>query len=209
MNTAAYAGALPALTADACASLPADRALDCLAGFYASEAQWTMAARELRFTHGLLPTQLTELRPSDAAPALFSRMARHWLVPNDGGSRTWHWAGERGLMAGLGGLCGGLVAMTGYIADIDTGWLQEQGLHLQLMPVAVLVGALLGAAFAARQRRKAPPRSFEAKVRHGLELGLWALVVHDLPYARQAQVGTTLCSRSIRWCAVAKPVQQP
>jgi hypothetical protein len=205
MNTAAYAGVLPALTADACASLPADRALDCLAGFYASEAQWTLAARELRITHGLQPKQLAELRPSDAAPALFSRMARHWLAP----SNSANWAGERGLMAGMGGLFGGLVAMSGYIADIDTGWLQEQGLHFQLMPVAVLVGALLGAAFATQQRRKAPPRSFEAKVRHGLELGLWALVVHDLPYARQAQVGTTVCSRSVRWCAVARPVQQP
>jgi hypothetical protein len=200
---------MPALTADMAGDLPADRVLDCLAGFYATEAQWALAARELQFNHGLLPTQVAHLRPTDAAPALFARLARHWLAPSNRPPHAMNWAGERWLMAGLGSLCGGLVAMSIFIADIDSAWLQENGLQLQLMPALILVGAFMGAALAARQRLKAPSRSFEAKVRHGLELGLWALVLHDVPYARQAQVATAVCSRSVRWCAVAKPLARP
>lgn len=201
--------AMPALAEDMPASLPADRALDCLAGFYVSEALWALAARELQFNHGLLPTQLARLRPSDAAPALFARLARHWLRPANGPMSDWHWAAERWLMAGLGSLGGGLVAMSVFILDIDSGWLEERGLHLELMLAAVLLGALIGTALAARQRLKTPPRSFEAQVRHGLELGLWALVLHDVPFARQAKVATVVCSRSVRWCAVAMPVPRP
>ncbi len=197
-----------ALTADMAGSLPVDRALDCLAGFYVSEAQWSLAARELQISHGLLPRQLTQLRPSDAAPALFTRLARHWLRPAHMPTKALDWAGERWLMAGLGSLCGGLVAMSWFIADIDTGWLEEQGLHLQLMLAAVLLGGLSGFGLAARRRLKAPPRSFEAQVRHGLELGLWVLVLHDLPFASQTKLAASLCSRSVRWCAVALPIQR-
>lgn len=197
------------LAADMSASLPVDRALDCLAGFYVSEAQWALTARELQFSHGVLPAQLTQLRPTDAAPALFTRQARRWLSPASNPLRGWHWSGERWLMMGLGSLGGGLVAMCAFIADIDSGWLQEAGLHLPLMLAAVLIGALVGAAVATRQRLKLPPRSFEGQVRHGLEIGLWALVLHDLPFAAQAGVAVTVCSRSVRWCAVALPVQRP
>lgn len=209
MSAATFMATMPALTADMTDALPADPALDCLAGFYVSEAEWHLAARELQFTHDLQPAQLALLRPTDAAPALFSRLARHWLRPSRTPPRLWKWAGDRWLMGGLGALCGGFVAMGLFIADIDTGWLQTHQLHLPLMLLAVLVGALVGCGVAVRQRQKAPVRRFERQVRHGLELGLWALVLHDVPFASQAKVAAMVCSRSVRWCAVALPVDRP
>ncbi|ALT76432.1 hypothetical protein AT984_03625 [Paucibacter sp. KCTC 42545] len=191
-------------------SLPVDRALDCLAGFYLNEAEWTAAARELQFSHGLHSAQLTLLRPSDAAPGLFSRQSRHWLRPTRMQAQAWDWAADGWPMTGLGALVGGFLALGGILLDLNYSWLQDLGSSspLPLMLLAIGLGALVGAGLAARRRRRVPVRSFEAQVHHGLEQGLWVLVLHDVPYSRQAKAAELVCRRSVRWCAAALPVQQ-
>ncbi len=196
---------MPVLAADIAASLPVERALDCLAAFYANEADWQLAARALQIKQLLQPAQLTQLRPSDAAPAIFSKLSKQWQCRAKPAALDLNWADERWLLVGLGALCGGVVAMGLFIFDVSAGYLQEYDLHLPLMLVAVLGGGLFGSGLASLRRSKAPQRRFEAQVLRALELGLWALVLRDVPHERQAQVANLVCSRSVRWCAVAMP----
>ncbi len=179
--------------------LPPDCALSCIAAFYPGESAMRAAARSLLKHHGLKASQLVLMGPRDADPVRFARQTLRWNGRGLGGH------GDGSALPQLLAIASGLSVLVLAIG----WWALESGTPL----VAMVVGlAALGLSAALLGDRldwpwTDPPRTrrFEISVRRQLAQGVWALVVHRIPRARQPGVVALLRGASLRWCAVARP----
>lgn len=197
------------------AALPATRLLRCAAGFHRDERAARELAKGLRQDLGLSAAQITLLRPGDAQPGRYRLLARRWAPPPapaaDAGAPWQAWAA--GLVAVLGvGMPSLLLAASGLApaSAIDlplasAGW--AGALRMALLACALVFALVITLAFALTVMLAATPRPpgrrFDRALQRALRRGDWAVVVHDLPTALQADVATALRHNSRCWCAQA------
>lgn len=181
---------------------PVNRLMACMAGFFHQEAEALAAVQQLTQVHGLRRTQQVLLRPADASSWRFERGARQWAGSwqTDGRPpRAGHWR-----QAGLGLLLSTLL--------LAAWWLPEWRLPDDWFWSSLGAAALLGVgliAFGGPIWRKVPrPRRFDQRVRDQLAGGAWAVVVHGVPWDRQAGVVALLRGSSLTWCGEAAPAQR-
>lgn len=176
--------------------------LDGLAGFHASEVEALTTVHQLADPLGLQANQVVLLQPRDAAWHRFAHRARQW-------NRRPHGQGGTSIRSL------GLVAMlTALGAVLTTAALLEQNefvsfeIQLAAMAAAALFGAILAASLAVLLHRQQPQfKDFDLTVRHKLSQGSWVVLVHDLPWARQAGVVDVISRRSTGWIAVTSARQ--
>lgn len=204
-----------ALAAGLPAALPATRLLCCAAGFHRDERAARALAEGLRHDLGLSAAQITLLRPGDAAPGRYRKLARRWAPPlapaADAGMPGQAWAA--GLVAVLSVGMPSLLVAAGGLAParmvdsplVTAGW--AGGLGVALLACALIFALVFALAFALTITLAAtfrpPGRRFEQALQRALRRGDWAVVVHDLPAALQADVATALRHNSRCWCAQA------
>ncbi len=176
--------------------------LDGLAGFHASEVEALTTVRQLAESHGLQADQLVLLTPRDAAWWRFAHRARQW-------NRRPHGQGGTSMRSLS------LVAMlTAFGASLATAAVLEQNefvsfeLELAAMATAALVGAILAASLAVLLHQQQPQfKDFDRTIRHKLAQGHWVVLVHDLPWTRQAGVVDVINRHSANWIAVTSARQ--
>ena len=181
---------------------PLTRAMACMAGFFRLEAEALAAAQQLTRTHGLSRGQCVLLGPVDATPRRFERKARQWTGPWQANRRApWsdHWRQTGAVL-----LLGALLAAVCWFSD----WHLSRDLYWPTLAATPLAGAGLVALVTAFWRRVPRPRRFDLRVREQLASGAWAVVVHDVPAKRQADVVALLRASSLKWCGEAAPAQR-
>lgn len=181
---------------------PINRVMACMAGFFRLEAEALAAAQQLSRTHGLTRAQCVLLGPVDATPRRFERYARQWASPWQANGRPpwsahWRWAG-----AGL--LLGALLAAGWWLPD----WHLPDDFYWPTLAATPLAGAGLVALAKTLWRQVPRPRRFDQRVREQLASGAWAVVVHGVPWDRQAGVVALLRGSSLKWCGEAAPAQR-
>jgi len=192
---------------DAAFEPPVDRLLQCIAGFYDSQAQALAAIQQLETEHRLKPSNVLLLGPKDASPARFAWQARQWTGRWSMEKRR---AGDMGMSALLGALLAGglaslwLVMALGAPVELSPVWWRPVG----WLAAASLAGAAAGAGGVALADRTSRPRVFDSNVRRQLSAGKWAVVAHGVPDASQAGVVGLLRASDRHWVAVAKPLQR-
>lgn len=187
--------------------LPPDCALSCIAAFYAGESDMRDAARSLLKHHGLKASQLVLMGPRDADPVRFARLTPRWT----GRGFVGHGDGSAlpQLLAIAAGLSVLVLAIGWWALESDTPLVpMVVGMVMLVMLLVVVLGlaaALLGDRLDWPWTDPPRTRRFETSVRRQLAQGVWALVVHRIPRARQPGVVALLRGESLCWCAVARP----
>ena len=146
---------------------------------------------------GLQPDNLLLLRPADAHWLPFTLHARGWA------SRARH-DGEEGLrdvglLAWLGGGLAGMVSAVGLLLDGGV----TLGAALPLCLLATLAGACAGACAAGLWRQPPHLQRFAAIVKSQLAAGRWVLVLHGVPWQRQARALALVREHGVDWCAIS------
>lgn len=193
--SAASAGARAVAPADSFTLI--DHVLDSVAGFFGSAAEAQGAMRQLAATQSLQPSQLLLLAPADATWLSFTVRSRHWASRAQQDNQTWF--GDVWLLASVGALLAGLTSAM-HLSLEDA---LAMNLALFIFALATLAGAAGGAFTAWLSRRLPHLEAFASIVRQQLAGGRWALVVHGVPWERQAGSVALLRENSIDWCAVS------
>jgi len=178
-----------------------DHVLDCVAGFHANEADARDVSGRMMVAHGVLPSQLSLLRPADAAWLSFRSRRRQWARSADADGQSW--LGDAWLMASLGGLAVGLVSALWLWVDNRLGLGLGAGWELAVFAAAVTLGVLAGHVLAATVGQTPQHLHFDAIVRHQLANGRWVVLAHDLQWEQQAGVVELARAQGLDWCAVA------
>lgn len=203
-STAALAVPLPSAARSAAPAAPGtrtatatDQVLDSAAGFFGSAAAAQQALQCLALMPGLLPAHLLLLRPADAAWPLFTLHARGWACRA-------RYDGEEGLRdVGLLACLGALLAGLGSAMSLSLGGSLALGAVLLFCLLAALAGAAAGACTAGLWRQPPHLRRFAAIVRGQLAAGRWVVVLHGVPWQRQARSLALVREHSVDWCAVS------
>lgn len=170
-----------------------DHALDSLAGFFANEADALDAMRRLSTTFGLASSQLLLLRPGDGSWLRFALHGRQWAARQRHDAQLWF--GDMGLLAAVAAVLAGSVAAL--LLSLDDAFL--------ILTLALLCGAAAGAAWAWRANQQPHLERFATIVRRQLVAGHWGLLVHGVPWERQAGSVALVRACSVNWCAVSLP----
>ena len=171
--------------------------LDSVAGFFVSAADAQGAMRQLAATQLLQPSQLLLLAPDDASWFSFTLRSRHWA--NRAQEESQAWFGDVWLVGSAGAVLAGLASAT---------TLSLQGglavyLAVLVFATATLSGAAAGACLAWLSRRLPHLEAFCGIVRRQLTDGRWVLVVHGVPWERQAASVAIVREHGLDWCAVS------
>ncbi|MBL0147480.1 MAG: hypothetical protein IPP87_01575 [Ideonella sp.] len=182
-----------------------DRVLQCMAGFFGAEADAQQAVRRLQHDHQLAPAQVLLLAPRDGTRFRFARRSRDW-------ARRWPKADaaavpDRALGALAGAVLGAAasllwisVNMTQWDGDPFAYWVPPLAWSVAAMVLTAGLGAGLVQWFDGTQR----PQRFNGHVQRQLVAGHWAVVVHNVPWTRQAEVLSTIQQTSQLWSASAQ-----
>ena len=192
-------------------ALPGSRVLRCAAGFHRDERAARELAAGLRHDLGLSAAQITLLRPRDAEPGRYSMLARRWAAPAAPAAAAAAGAPGRAWAAGLVAVGGvGMPSLLVAASRLAPAGGAADGLPLALTgwawgwPMALLACLMLFALIVTLAATPRPPgRRFDRALQRALRRGDWAVVVHDLPAALQADVATALRHNSRCWCAQA------
>ncbi len=195
-------GASPAM-AQRVSTLDIDHPLDCVAGFHACEADARNVSGRMTAAHGLLPSQLLLLRPTDAAWLPFRSRRRQWARSADADGQTW--LADAWLMASLGALMTGLLGAIWLWIDSRLGLGLGDGWEVAVFAGAVTLGAAAGHMLAAKAGQTPQHLHFDAIVRHQLACGHWVVVAHGLRWEQQAGVVKLAREHGLDWCAIASP----
>lgn len=172
-----------------------DHAVTCLAGFFATRAQAQAVALWLRDVQGMGPAEQAVLGPAHAPSRSFRRLARSWSRGPDAEGRRWQ--SDAPLMAGLGALSFGLAAAIALC--VDGSLADGEGAFATLaMPLFGLAGGWAAARWASEVSQY---QRFDQSVREQLVAGHWAVVVHDVPWPRQAAVHAQMQQARFGWCS--------
>lgn len=176
--------------------------LDGLAGFHGTEMDALTSVRLLADSHGVRADQMVLLGPHDAAWLRFMRLARQW-------NRRPHGQGGTSVRS-VGTVM--LLAATATALLVAAVLRQDEflGFALELMTIgtAAVFGATIAAGLVVLLHRQQPQfKDFDRIVRHQLAHGCWAVLVHDLPWSRQAGVVELVHRRSTTWYAVSSARQ--
>lgn len=186
-----------------------DRALQCMAGFFTREDDAAAAVRRLLDEHHLTASQVLLLAPRDRSRLRFARLARAWArrKPIAGQSEI----ADRVLGALAGSVLGGVATalwitldMTEWQSDPEASW----SLPLALMFGGIVLAAALGAGLVQWFDGTHRPLRFNGSVKRQLAAGHWAVVVHNVPWPRQADVLNTIQRSSQLWSASAQRMQR-
>lgn len=174
-----------------------DRLLECMASFYRSGLAARLAEQNLRQSHGLLASQLVLLGPADASRLRFARHALGWAPDEARDPMMQHGDGW------LAGVAGALLAGLAMLVWLTVNYPQPEDWPNLFIPLALMLGAALGAGLVAVLAWPRRPQRFDVNVRQQLQLGCWALVACRVPWSRQAEVVAQMRHGSDKWCAVA------
>jgi hypothetical protein len=174
-----------------------DRVLDSVAGFFQSESQAQETLRRLNLTEGLLDAQVLLLGPTDAAWLPFMLHTRRWVCRPRQDRQPWF----RDVW--LAALVGALVAVLLCAVSLSL----DDGLPLfaalPAFTLAALTGAAAGVGAGWWSKQPAHLEQFAGIVRKQLGAGRWVLLVHGVPWERQARAVALLREDSLNWCAVS------
>lgn len=175
------------------------RQLSCAAGFHASERDAQQVAQDLRLVFGLDDQQVSVLAPQDAAAQRFGLVSRRW-------GRAEPPLAQRGN----GLLALGLALLLLVMAVWALAWqASPAGSRINTLAHALQGGAVLAGLVAVvlagvlAARLQPQPRRFDRMLQSRLAKGAWAVLVLDVPTARQADVLAALRYNSRQWCAEA------
>lgn len=189
------------------ASTEMHRQLQCVAGFYRDERSARDVLTQLSGEHGLSSRQTDLVSPHGKGSVSLAWLERRWA----------------GRWPFQGGGCGGNVAMTASAAILFLGALgflwfaldyvldyegQNYGLVLPWSILVLLCMAGLWAVAVVMFGGSSIAQEFDSGLRLRLADGLWAVVVHDVPCARQSRVISLLQRGSAGWIATAQPLQR-
>jgi len=186
-----------------------DRALQCMAGFFTREDDAAAAVRRLQHDHHLAAGQLMLLAPRDGSRLRFARLARNWARRKPVAGQSELADRMMGALACsvLGGVASALwitLDMTEWQADPDASWAGPGALLL----ISIVLAAVLGAGLVQWFDDTHRPLRFNGSVQRQLLAGHWAVVVHNVPWTRQAAVLATIQRSSQLWSASAQRMQR-
>jgi hypothetical protein len=201
------AGALSGALLDGGAQVPPDRVLQSIGAFYASDAAAQQVAHQLHLELGLSARCCMQLGPADATPWRFGPLTRQWRGPR--GAIEPGWYTDFGIVTALCALLVGLAATVWLVLDLDLGPTDDREMMTRMLLLLVMLcGVTIAAmAFTLPRRRRVAVR-FDRMVHQQLTAGRWALVVHGVPWQRQAEVLALLRSSSQSWCAAWPPTRR-
>jgi hypothetical protein len=178
---------------------PYTDAVDCIAGFFDTQAQAEAARWQLHHTVGLSTPQGALLGPELAPWLAFWRRSRAWRTARCVAGRPW--TADAPLMTAAGGLVATLFAMVALAVDGRLGG----GPTVLVVLAAMLAGATGGWAASVWSADTAHHRRFRRDIRRQLAAGRWVVLAQDVSGPQQDLAAGLLRDHSAGWCAVYAP----
>lgn len=170
----------------------------CVAGFFASQAQAQAAAHQLQQQHGLHADQELLLGPAQSSWLSFARQSRVWTGRGDEARAG---LADAPLMAACGAFVAGLFILIGLALE----GVPVDGPLMFMLLIGPLAGALAGWIAATLMAGPAQHRRFNRHIRQQLAAGGWVVLAHHMPMQQQAGAAALLRTQGVGWCAMYPP----